>query len=289
MTEYRRATNQIHQVKLTSRLVHALWISREVCAGEKAAFEVWTHFVANGAAIQVTATDKKGNPAGTCNGQVFGNFFGGSLAVPEKAQDALTFTAKLPDHNLEKKSDACRVLPPVKIKNQKWDRQEARRGDIVKLTADVENIPDGLEVLIQIYEHDRDGAHDLVTRFPCRVENRKLACEWIYEYHEDTDEIPTDEELKAHGKRYNPPEYFWVAEYGRKRFGEKQESGLLLFKDWIEISLADVNGKPVADAAYTLRLPDGSQRSGRLDKNGLAKVKDVPPGGYHVEFPNYGR
>lgn len=289
MTEYQRATDQVHQVKLASKLVHALWISREVCAGEKAAFEVWTHFVGNGAEIQVAATDKKGNRVGGCNGKVHGNYFGGAVTVPEKAQEELTFTAKLPAHGLEKKSDICRVLPSVKIKNQKWDRKEARRGDIVKLTADVENIADGVEVPIQIYEHDRDGAHDLVTRFPCRVENRKLVCEWVYEYHEDTDEIPTDEEMKAHGKKYNPPEYFWVAEYGRRRFGEKQESGLLLFKDWIEIGLADVNGKPIADAEYTLYLADGSRRSGRLDKSGLAKAKDVPPGAYHVEFPNYGR
>ena len=71
----------------------------------------------------------------------------------------------------------------------------------------------------------------------------------------------------------------------RKRFGHKQESGLLEFKDWIEISLVDFSGNPVPDEDYNLYLPDGSEKSGKLDSEGLATVKDVPPGKFHVKFP----
>ncbi len=286
MTEYRKSTDTLHQVQLTSKLVHALWVSRAVCAGEKAPFEVWTQFVGNGADIQVVAQDDKGKTLGKVKGQLFGNSFADVIDVPSKAGESMTFTAKLPKHNLQKKSGVCQILPPVRITNQKWGRKEARRGDRVSLSADVENVADGREVLVFIYEHDRDGAHDFITRFPCKVENRRIEVEWSFEYHDDTNEIPTDPEMKKNGKGYGAPTYFWVAEYGRKRFGDKQESGLLEFKDWIDLDLVDSTGRPVAEEKYEIEFADGSKKSGRLDKNGQAQIKDVPPGKADIRYPD---
>lgn len=284
MSEYQKATDEAHQVKLTSKLVHALWISKAVCVGEKAPFEVWTHFVGNGADIQVEVFDRKGKSITKIKGKIYGNYFSDAVKIPEKARDGLMFTARLPRHNLEKNSDVCRILPPVTIANQKWSQAQASRGDTVRLTADVENIPDGGQVMITIYEYDQDGAHDFITKFPCRVSSRKIDVQWKYEYHEDTDDIPTDEEMKAHGKSYNPPEYFWVAEYGRKRFGDARESGLLKFMDFIRIELKDEMGTGVADQDYTLHLPDGTTRSGTLDAEGLAEEKELPPGKVDIEY-----
>ncbi|MBT8341153.1 MAG: hypothetical protein HKP58_06480 [Desulfatitalea sp.] len=289
MTEYQKTTDEDHQVKLGSKLVHALWISRAVCVHEKAPFEVYTHFVGNGADIQVEVIDKKGKTIKKVKGNVYGNYFSDAIVIPDKAEAALMFVAKLPKHKLERKSDICLILPPVKILNQKWGQKQARRGDTVRLTADVENIPDGSEVMIFIYEYDRDGAHDHITRFPCRIENRQINLEWNYAYHEDTDEIPTDEEMKKHSRRYNPPEYFWVAEYGRKRFGDQQESGLLEFKDWIRIELKDELGAGVGNEQYILHLPDGSSKKGSLNDEGVAEEKDVPPGKVDIEYKGAGK
>ena len=286
MTEYRKSTDTAHQVQLTSKLVHALWVSRAVCAGEKAPFEVWTQFVGNGAEIQVTAQDDKGKTLGKVKGQLFGNYFADVIDVPTKAGESMTFNAKLPKHSLQKKSGVCQILPPVRITNQKWGEKEVRRGDRGSLSADVENVVDGREVLIFIYEHDRDGAHDFITRFPCKVENGRIEAEWSYAYHDDTDEIPTDPEMKKSGKGYSAPTYFWVAEYGRKRFGDKQESGLLVFKDWLDLDLVDSTGRPVADEKYEVEFADGSKKSGRLDKNGQAQIKDVPPGKADIRYPD---
>ena len=108
--------------------------------------------------------------------------------------------------DLTKKSNCMYVYPAVEIKNLKWDKNEARRGDILKLTADVTNVYEGAEAEIQIWEHDSDGAHDLITKFPVIVKNKKIEADWEYEYHEDTDDIPTEEETE---KGYNPPEYFF--------------------------------------------------------------------------------
>ena len=286
MTEYRKSTDTAHQVQLASKLVHAIWVSRAVCAGEKAPFEVWTQFVGNGADIQVTAQDDKGKTLGKVKGQLFGNYFADVIDLPTKAGESMTFTAKLPKHSLQKKSGVCQILPPVRITNQKWGEKEVRRGDRVSLSADVENVVDGREVLIFIYEHDRDGAHDFITRFPCKVENGRIEAEWSYAYHDDTDEIPTDPEMKKSGKGYSAPTYFWVAEYGRKTVRRQTGVGVAGVQGLARSRSGRQHRRPVADEKYEVEFADGSKKSGRLDKNGQAQIKDVPPGKADIRYPD---
>ena len=55
---------------------------------------------------------------------------------------------------------------------------------------------------------------------------------------------------------------------------------------WIEIELIDDTDQPVPDEAYTVELPDGSVRSGRLDKDGRALIDGIRVGGQcQVCFP----
>ena len=287
MTEYTKPTDEVHVVNLESKITHAIWRSKAACVEEKAVFEVWTHFVGNGSDIQIKVEDKRGKKIEKLKGKVYGDYFAGSIVVPQKAKEELSFTAKLPKHGLEMKSDILRVIPPIKVTNMKWGQKEARREDLVKLSADIEDVPDETEVMIHIYEYDQDGAHDFITKFPCQIKNKKIEAEWEYEYHEDTDEIPTDEEMKEYGKTYNPPEYFWVVYVYGKRFGEKQESGLLVFKDWIEIMIEDGEGEPLPTAEYHFYLADGSEMHGRLDDKGQAIIHGVSPGRYGIEFPEW--
>ena len=143
-----------------------------------------------------------------------------------------------------------------------------------------------MEATLTIFEYDRDNIHDKIIELPGEIKNQKLAVKWEYEYHEDTDEIPTDEEMKRYGKNYNPPEYFFTVTVGDAVFGKKQESGLLLFKDWVEIYLKDSEGNPLPNQNYTLVLPDGQQRKGTLDGSGYAREADIPPGEIKIEFPD---
>ena len=124
------------------------------------------------------------------NGKVYGDKFGGSIIVPQNAKEELMFTAKLAKHGLEKKSASVRL---IRVWNLKWGQKEARRGDFVKLSAEVEGMPEDSELMLYIYEHDQDGAHDFITKFPVKIKNKKIEAEWEYEYHEDTDDIPTEE------------------------------------------------------------------------------------------------
>ena len=297
MSEYKKQTDEVHEVKLDSKITNVNWRQKIATVGDTVSFFVQTHYVGSGSDIEVKFEDKKGKirlstgdepgkMKGTVSGKVYGDRFMGTIVVPEKAREELKFTVKLKMHGLEMKSKPIIVFPKINVTNLKWGQKEARRGDIVKLSADVENLPDEAEVMIVIYEYDQDGAHDFITKFPCRVKNKKIETEWEYEYHEDTDEIPTQEEKEKYGKNYNPPEYFFVIDFHGQIFGDKQESGLLEFKDWIEIELRDDEGNVIGNEDYVLHLPDGKERRGTLDENGIAKEKDIPPGKVIIEFIN---
>ena len=61
----------------------------------------------------------------------------------------------------------------------------------------------------------------------------------------------------------------------------------LVKKTWIEIVLVDDEGSPVANARYRLELPDGSAKSGTLDRNGHAFINGIDPGTCKVTFPDF--
>jgi hypothetical protein len=56
-------------------------------------------------------------------------------------------------------------------------------------------------------------------------------------------------------------------------------------KNWIEIELTDEQGNPVANEKFTLYLPDGSVKKGRLDENGEANIESTEPGDATIDFP----
>ncbi len=278
MTEHKGNTNKVNKVKLESSIDRVVWTSGTGSAGAKAGIEVNTHFVGNNSDIKIEITDKSGKVFQTVKSKMSGNFFFTQITVPNKAKDELYAEVKLSKHGLTKKSNCMYIFPAIEIKNLKWNKKEAHRGDVLKLTADVTNVYDGAEAEIQIWEHDADEAHDLITKFPAVIKNKKIEADWEYEYHEDTDDIPTKEESE---KGYNPPEYFFRVNIA----GISADSGLLQFKDWVEIYLCNENEMPMKDEEYIIYLPDGTEKKGKLDDKGCAKVENIPPGKITVGFP----
>lgn len=63
------------------------------------------------------------------------------------------------------------------------------------------------------------------------------------------------------------------------------QSAVMPCRTWIEIRLLDDNDKVVADAAYRVKLPDGSIREGKLNENGSARFEDIRHGVCVVTFP----
>jgi len=56
---------------------------------------------------------------------------------------------------------------------------------------------------------------------------------------------------------------------------------------WVGIELVDQDGSPVPQARYEIELADGTKKTGKLDENGCAQVRDLEPGNYKVNFPDF--
>ena len=277
MSMHKGQTNEVTEVTLPSAIDRVAWTRQRVAPGGTVGLKIFARFVGNGASMQLKLTDHRGSSFGTFNDQLYNNQLTVEITAPLKARDALYAEVKFPDHSLSETSPPLLITAPVVIQNVQWSEAEARRGDVLTLSADVEGVPDGTEAQLTILEHDADEAHDLITQFSTLVEKQRVEAEWEYEYHEDTDDIPRDEEAE---KGYQSPEYFFRMEVE----GIVAESELLVFKDWIEIELFDNRGRPQANRSFEIHFPDGSSQSGTLDANGRAEVKDAPPGPYQVLF-----
>jgi hypothetical protein len=58
-------------------------------------------------------------------------------------------------------------------------------------------------------------------------------------------------------------------------------------KHWVEVSLVDQDGNPVADANYEITVPGGSTITGTLNSKGAARVEGIDPGNCKITFPDY--
>lgn len=286
--KFTKATDEEHKIKVDSNLLYAVWKTGCARGGADAGFEVRTSFVGQDADIEITCKGDDYGKIKKIKDKIYSNRYNGKISIPEdiKPDEGVWFEVKLSKQGLKGKSNVIPVMPTPVLKKIQWDKKEARRGDTVKLQAEFEQVAEDTEAFVVIYEYDRDGNHDKIVTIPTTIKNRKLDLQWEYEYHEDVDEIPTEDELKQYGKAYNPPEYFFVIDIDGVKLGEKQESDLLKFKDWIRIELHDHEGKPLLNEKYTLVLADGTQKNGTLNAEGYAKIDGVPPGNYHVFFPD---
>jgi hypothetical protein len=284
--KFSKGTDTEHEIKLDSELVYAAWRTGAAYGAQKVPLEVVTSFVGNGAKIKIEGKSENGKNLGKVSSTIKNNKFIGELEIPDDIEegDFVSFTVSLPDNGLDGESNQIPAHPPIEVTNMKWNADEARRGDVMKLTADVEGVADGTEAKIIIYEYDNDNIHDVITEFPAAIEKKKIEVQWEYEYHEDTDEIPTQEELEKYGGSYNPPEYFFTITIGAQEFGKEQESGILNFKDWIEIELVDDNDEPIPEVEYEANFPDGTTQSGQLDELGKVRFDNVPPGNFTIKY-----
>jgi len=276
-----KVTDDEHEIELDSSLVYAVWKRGAATVGQTASFSVGTAFVGNGAKIKIKGKSENGTSLGKISGTISNNVYDGEFEIPEDTEidDKIYFEVKFPDNGLNGESDRIPVIPEPEFSNMRWSESEARRGDTLTLSSDVRNVRPHTEVMLVIYEYDRDGAHDKITELRAEVIDDRIEREWEYEYHEDTDEIPTEDELQVYDRNYNPPEYFFTIKLNDVEYGREQESGLLTFKDWIEIRLLNCTG----NESYVLHLADGSERRGSFPENGIAREEDVPPGRCSIE------
>jgi hypothetical protein len=56
-------------------------------------------------------------------------------------------------------------------------------------------------------------------------------------------------------------------------------------KHWIEISMVDQEGNPVAGESYAITIPDGTIQTGSLNAKGRARIDGIDAGTCKITFP----
>jgi hypothetical protein len=280
-------TDSPQKITVESQIIYALWSQGRAYAGFDAHFEVKTLLVGDGGKVKATLRTAKGKKLDKVEGVMVLNRWRGTVVIPDKVKpdDYVYLEVELPKHGLSIDSNEIPVRPPIEVSSMKWSKQEVERDEEVMMTCVFTNgVEDGDNVTVIVYEYDNDGCHDKVVTIPTTIKGNKVELNWKFIYQEDTDDIPTEEQLEKYGKNYNPPEYFFVVMVDNIPVGNKQESGILEFKDWVELEYTGKNGKPVENVSYKVTFADGTVKEGNLDETGKALIKKVPPGKVSVEY-----
>jgi len=280
-------TNKKEKIKLESRIVAAEWLGTAAHGGTEVEVRVKTVFVAEESTIEIKGRSSEGKAPDSIKGKVLNNEFRGKLLIPEKVKPNadIWFEAKLPKHGVSLESDPIPAKPPILVSRICWDRQEVHREEEVKLTCQfISGVFEGEDAIFGIYDHNPNSYDHKVAVLRTTIKGNKAEAIWLFNYHEDTDQIGSHEELQEVGKSYVNPQYYFVAGVDGVAIGDKRESGLLKFKDNIIVRFPCDPEIPVNKVNYTLHLPDGTQRKGVLDKDGEKEEKNVAPGPGWVEF-----
>jgi hypothetical protein len=284
--KFTKSSDTKHKVVLESSLVYAEWTQQTAFAGFHAGFEIGTLCVGDGAPVKIIVKDEKGNAICRTEGVIFRNRCRGAVMIPSatKPQEMIYFEAQLPKHGLKGDSFRIIVLPEIKVSGLHWGVDVARRGDFVPIAADLRHAIDGTELVVVIYEKDPGGAHDKVVEIPARAKSEKLNLVWEFVFREDTSDIAPDSEMRKYGGNYHAPEYFFTIKILQTEIGRKQESGLLKFKDHLDLAVVYSDGTPLSQRKIKIDLPDSSNREDVLDNDGRIHVDHVPPGPYIVSI-----
>ena len=286
-TTYTLSTEKENRITVESQLVYCLWNQGRAYAGLEAKFEVKTILVGSGAKVRITGRTIKGKKIGKVEGVILNNRVRGNILIPESLspKDSVYLEVSLPKHGLSGESNIIPVRPVITVSSMRWNKQQVERGEEVMLSCEfTSGVEDGDEVTVAVYEYSLGGYHDLLVTIPTIVKNNRVELNWQFFYQEDTESIPTEDELRKYGKSYRPPEFFFTVIVDNLSIGCNQESGLLEFSDSIELHYCDEEGAAVPGTSYTLTCADGSTRKGTLDDNGCAVINGIPPGKVSVEY-----
>jgi uncharacterized Zn-binding protein involved in type VI secretion len=152
------------------------------------------------------------------------------------------------------------------VANSKWAKTDGKPGETINIKADIDGFKDIKEAVIQFFSAGTEGMQ-LIDTAKAPIKNKKIDLSW---------KLPDAEQHAL-----NESMFCVIAE------NQLSVSGRLKVRDTAEIELLDDGGEPIAGAEYTMTFSDGSVRKGKLDSQGKAKEKDIPPGDYEVEFKEY--
>jgi len=163
------------------------------------------------------------------------------------------------------------------ITKAEWSEKEVAVGDSVKMLVETAGIKSGTKATLEIFVRDANFADKPLETIETKVSGDKIEEEWEFQIGDAY--LKIQDEKNQRGGYSSPSFYFRVT-----ADGIIARSGILDYKDYIELELKDEDNKPVKGAGYKLFLPNGGIREGTLDNNGYAKEEKIPPGQVKVSF-----
>jgi uncharacterized Zn-binding protein involved in type VI secretion len=163
------------------------------------------------------------------------------------------------------------------IVNAQWSTREAEVGKAVDIVVDTVGVENGEKAAIDIFVRDGNfGDHRLASQ-EAQVNNNQVKTRWTMEVDEKYLKLC---DLKDTTKRSSRPFFFFRVAI--KELSE--QSGMLYYKDKVEIELKDPDDKALADKPYKATLPTGEIREGKSDGQGKVKIENTAPGRIKIKF-----
>lgn len=165
------------------------------------------------------------------------------------------------------------------ISDIRWSTNRIKDDEKVKLQVKLIGFENGSPAKLRIFEQGPSGRGELFAELDAKINDDAIEVEWQYPWEDQTPEQAV-KKLPS----YYVPRYYFECVAGQSR----SRSDLLDYRTTIEFSLKDADDNEVPDAPYLVHLCNGEVRDGTLDSHGKAKIDNVPPGPWAVEFPKHG-
>jgi uncharacterized Zn-binding protein involved in type VI secretion len=163
-------------------------------------------------------------------------------------------------------------LEVKEIKNAKWEKDEAKASEEIKLEADADGFPDGTKAFVGVFAEIQDNGYLLSKTIETHVSGKKIKSS--FKLGSEFEGAPADPEKSL------PSAYFFVV----MAEGLVGVSKSVRISDFAEFKFTDGDGKAMADMPYEITFGDGTRKKGKLGGDGKARLEDVPPGPFKVRF-----
>jgi uncharacterized Zn-binding protein involved in type VI secretion len=217
--------------------------------------------------VEFEFVDKAGNPVSGVNYKL-------TDTANKESSAVLRMDGRIRRDNIKQGQAKVKLF---NVSNAKWSKDKTEVGEKVKLTAAVEGFEDGTKATIEIYKRDIKGADAVIKTMEAAVKSKKVETEWELSSANSEEDYPKPGSFEG----YSSPEYYFIITIQRC----KSRSGLLVYKDYLEIQLKDDDGNPVPDEDYILYLGNGEVRKGKLNSQGFKKEEKIPPVEWDIVFP----
>jgi uncharacterized Zn-binding protein involved in type VI secretion len=165
------------------------------------------------------------------------------------------------------------------ILNAQWSTQSQNVGSPVDLIIDTIGVDSGTKVTCEIYIRDSNYTDHHLSSVEGQINGAQARISWTLQVDEKLLKIC---DAKEKNKKFSAPFFFYRATIDDM----SEQSGLLYWKDWVEIELKDGDNNPIGNERVKIKLSTGEIKETRLQSNGKQRVTGVQPGNILVEFPD---